>query len=267
MLTPKGAMVSDARIWKLAASLLVETEPGQGASARAFLDKYLISEDAELHDATSEASLLSLLGPLSGKALSEALGVEVSPPPGKFQVAGIKGGGEALIAASHLAGRPGLDLMVPRTSLQSMFEKLCAAGATPVGFEAWEVFRVEAGIPRFGQDMEETTIPLEANLGRAISYQKGCYIGQEVIARATFRGQVSRKLTGLFLGDQQPRPKTALWRGEKKVGWITSVVRSRGLGQVIALGYVHRDSLESGTVLRVEEGGEATVAGLPFLAG
>jgi folate-binding protein YgfZ len=137
----------------------------------------------------------------------------------------------------------------------------------PLGFEALEQLRVEAGVPRYGQDMVDTTIPLEANLASAISYNKGCYIGQEVIARATFRGHMNRKLAGLLLGDADAAPGTELKVGDRKVGWITSVVRSPLKGQRVALGYVHRDFLEPGTQLTLGAGpASATVSALPFAA-
>jgi aminomethyltransferase len=139
-----------------------------------------------------------------------------------------------------------------------------AHGLRPLGFQALELLRVEAGVPRYGQDMVDTTIPLEANLTHAISYNKGCYIGQEVIARATFRGHMNRKLAGLLLGDVEAAPGTELRKGEKKVGWITSVVRSPAQGQRVALGYVHRDHLEPGTELTLAEGSTVKVAPLPF---
>jgi folate-binding protein YgfZ len=112
--------------------------------------------------------------------------------------------------------------------------------------------------------MTETTIPLEANLERAIHYQKGCYIGQEVIARATYRGQMNKKLVGLLLGDVAPDPNTELRANEKRVGRIVTVVRSERVGQNVALGYVHRDSLAPGTALEIASGGVATVCSLPF---
>ena len=140
-----------------------------------------------------------------------------------------------------------------------------AFGLKPLGWRAHEMLRVEAGVPRYGQDMVDTTIPLEANLANAISYNKGCYIGQEVIARATFRGHMNRKLSGLLLGSTEAAPGTELKKDGKKVGWVTSVVRSPLKGQTVALGYVHRDHLEPGTVLAVGDGpAEATVAALPF---
>jgi folate-binding protein YgfZ len=139
-------------------------------------------------------------------------------------------------------------------------------GLRPAGFDALEILRVEEGIPRFGQDMDERTIPMEANLEAAINYDKGCYIGQEVIARATYRGHVNKKLCGLILGDALPSAGAALRRGDKSVGWMTSAVQSPGVGKAIALGYVQRDSLEPGTRLEVEGYPEgAVIHALPFI--
>jgi folate-binding protein YgfZ len=133
-----------------------------------------------------------------------------------------------------------------------------------VGFGALEVHRVERGTPRFGADMDEKTIPLEANLQRAIHYQKGCYIGQEVIARATFRGHVNRHLVGLRFAGPAPAPRTELLTGERRVGWVTSVVNSPRLGP-IGLGYAHRDVDQPGTELALAGGAaKATIAPLPF---
>lgn len=258
LLTPKGQMVSDARVLRRPDDLLVEVEPGMGGAVRAFLDRYLISEDVELHDATAELAILSLLGPRSPEALA-ALGVKVTPDPGRFQER-VHDGAPLWVLPGWLPGVPGVDLLVPRERWGAVYERLLSA-AVRIGFDTFEVVRVEAGVPRYGQDMDETTIPLEAGLERAISYQKGCYIGQEVIARATFRGQVSRKLCGLLFGELEPPPRTELRAGERKAGWVTSVVRSPKLGQVAGLGYVHRSFMEPGTKLELVgfEGG-ATVA-------
>jgi len=127
----------------------------------------------------------------------------------------------------------------------------------------YEVLRVEAGVPKYGVDMTESTIPLEANLTKALHYQKGCYIGQEVIARATYRGHMNKGLKGLLLGDAEPERGSELRRGDKKVGFVTSVVRSVARGQNVALGYVHREAQESGTELDCA-GNKVVVADLPL---
>jgi folate-binding protein YgfZ len=241
MLTAKGAMVGDARVVKRESELLVETNAGQGEAVAAFLNSFLISEEAEVVPAP-ELAVLGFLGP-NAQALLEQfasgrLGTLTGMVPG------------------------GVDAVVPREALPALLKALEAV--PQVDAQTYEVLRVEAGVPFFGADMTATTIPLEANLERAIHYNKGCYIGQEVIARATYRGKMNRKLTGLLLGALVPERGVELKLGEKKVGWLTSVVQSQLKGQTVALGYVHRDSLAPGTVLEVASGGTATVAALPL---
>ena len=269
MVNAKGAMVADARILKREADLLLDLEPGTGAKVREFLEKYLISEDAELHDATGELALFRLLGPRTAEVLSAALGAPHTPLAQHATRQASLAGQAVWLVGSTAVEPNGVDVWVPRAGLEPVWRALTEAGAAhglkPLGFEALEWLRVEAGVPRYGQDMVDTTIPLEANLATAISYNKGCYIGQEVIARATFRGHMNRKLTGLLLGDVDAAPGTELRRGEKKVGWLTSVVRSPVKGQRVALGYVHRDSLDPGTELTLAEGpATVKVAPLPF---
>ncbi len=127
----------------------------------------------------------------------------------------------------------------------------------------YEVLRVEAGVPRYFKELTDTTIPLEANLEHAIHYQKGCYIGQEVIARATHRGHMNRKLAGLLLGAREAEPGAELFRAGKKVGWLTSVAYSPKKAQVVALGYVHRDALGP-EPLQLNGDAQASVVALPF---
>jgi aminomethyltransferase len=268
MVTAKGAMVADARVLKREADLLLEVEPGLGAKVREFLEKYLISEDAELREATSEWGLLRLLGPRSAEVLGAALGSPFEPLAAQATREATLAGTSVVLLGNPGFEQHGVDVLVPRGALEAVWKALTEAGASqglkPLGFQALELLRVEAGVPRYGQDMVDTTIPLEANLTSAISYNKGCYIGQEVIARATFRGHMNRKLAGLLLGEAEAAPGTELRKGEKKVGWITSVVRSPAQGQRVALGYVHRDHLEPGTELTLAEGPTVKVAPLPF---
>jgi folate-binding protein YgfZ len=260
MLTAKGAMVAEVRVLKREGDLVIDTEPGLGSKVKEFLDKYLISEDAEVFE-DAELAMLTVGGPRAG-ALLEGLGVKA---PSANQSARASLAGVELTAVGHplvLEGR--VDLFVPRASVEAVWSALRTAGFVAIGFETFEVLRVEAGVPRYGADMDDKTIPLEANLERAIHYNKGCYIGQEVIARATFRGHMNRKLVGLLLGDAQPPARAELFAGEKKVGWVSSVVRSPALEQNVALGYVHRDHLAPGTELTIAGGGKAVVHALPL---
>jgi aminomethyltransferase len=261
LLTPKGAMVADARVVRRANDLLLLTEPGYGPVVLGALEKYLISEDAELADATAGFGQLSLVGPEADALATRVLGLRA--PAGAaarpFEASGYTGW---VLPQGLLL--PGVDLLLPVEALGTVFERLLEAGATPVGFAALEVLRVERGTPRFGADMDEKTIPLEANLQRAIHFQKGCYIGQEVIARATFRGHVNRHLVGLRFAGPVPAPRTELFTGERRVGWVTSAVDSPRLGP-IGLGYAHRDVEQPGTELTLAGGtAKATIAPLPF---
>lgn len=265
MLTPKGAMVADVRLLKREGDLLLDVEPGHGAKVREFLEKFLISEDAELHDETATHALLTLGGPRAPELLAK-LGL-VAPAQHEARAATVAGVAVTLVGNDVVLAH-GVDVISPRDGVEAVYRALKEAGAAlgllALGVEGFEVLRVEAGVPRYGADMDDKTIPLEANLERAINYKKGCYIGQEVIARGTFRGHMNRKLMGLLLGGQVPAARTELFSGEKKVGWVTSVVRSEKRGQTIALGYVHRDFLTPGTRLQLAGMGDAEVHPLPF---
>ncbi|MGA9521962.1 MAG: glycine cleavage T C-terminal barrel domain-containing protein [Myxococcaceae bacterium] len=247
----KGSMVADGRAVRRPDDLVIDLEPGTTDHVREFLEKYLISEDAELHAATGDVAVVGLVGPRTEDVLKAAFGEQL--PEGVVRL------------PSLLTKGPGTELLLPTSRLEELWNKLRDSGARPAGLEALEWVRVEDGVPRFGQDLLETTIPLEADLKHAIHYNKGCYVGQEVIARGTFRGQMNKKLTGLVLGESGAPERAELRKDGKKVGFLTSVVRSPSRGEYVALGYVHRDHLTSGTVLEVADAAvTATVQELPF---
>lgn len=242
MLTAKGSMVADLRVLKRDEDVVLDLEPGLAAPVKAFLGKYLISEDAEVQDA-SDLAVIGLLGPAHAGLLGKL-------PPGA--------------QVGMLIGLHGtvVDVLIHRDALDLV--RAALAQTPQADADTLELLRVEAGAPRWGAELLETTIPLEASLDHALSYTKGCYIGQEVIARATHRGQMQKKLAGLLLGTLKPERGTELRRGEKKVGWVGTVVSSVKAGQNIALAYVHRDSLAPGTELEMASGGTARVTALPF---
>jgi folate-binding protein YgfZ len=169
----------------------------------------------------------------------------------------------------------GFDLFVPTNSLGVVVNKLIAAaegvGGRACGWTAFETARIEAGVPRFGADMDETNIPLECGIeARAVSYNKGCYIGQEVINRIHTIGHVNRELRGLRLADDLktlPARGDKLFKDGKEVGYVTSVVASPTLKANIALGYVRREANAVGTELKLRTGSGESVASiveLPF---
>jgi folate-binding protein YgfZ len=170
---------------------------------------------------------------------------------------------------SDVVGVMGFDVVIPAEAKLAFLARLLDAGGVSVSADAVDVCRVESGRPRFGVDMTEDTIPLEAGIeDRAISLTKGCYVGQEIIIRVLHRGhgRVARRLVGLSLDPSAGVPSrgSAIRSADRDVGIITSAVRSPALGRVVALGYVHRDFTTPGTGLSVGEAA-ATVAALPFV--
>jgi folate-binding protein YgfZ len=185
--------------------------------------------------------------------------------------------GEIYVANLPRLGSAGFDLYVPNDSLGALADKLIAAarqiGGCACGWSAFEIARIEAGLPRFGADMDESNIPLECGLeSRSISYSKGCYIGQEVINRIHSVGHVNRELRGLRLSDDLPALPLRgdkLFHGGKEVGQVTSAVKSPTLNATIALGYVRREINQIGNelILRTAAGDSlAKVVALPFVS-
>jgi len=179
------------------------------------------------------------------------------------------GDAPTLILRVSETGEEGFRLIFVVEYAQNIWDALAAvqqvAPWKPVGHAAWNILRTEAGVPWYGVDMDERTLPPEAALeARALSYSKGCYVGQEIIERIRSRGHVNRRLAGLRLQGARPAAGAKLLREGKEVGVLTTVVESPTLGGAIALGIVRREQLEPGTRLEVEGGGAAEVAALPF---
>ncbi len=277
--TNKGKMESDLNIFCLPDELLLDFEPGLAGKISARLEKFIVADDVQIVDAAPHYGLLSVQGP-KAEAVVRAIGLFAELPLAPFASLKVS---EAMLGeiylASHsrldLARAHGFDLFVPNPSLGAVADKLIAAaksvGGGAVGWTAWETARIEAGIPRFGADMDETNIPLECGIeSRAIVYNKGCYIGQEVINRIHSIGHVNRELRGLRLADDLPSLPARgdrLFHDGKEIGLVTSAVKSPGFGN-IALGYVRREANRPGTELTLSTAaGKSAVkiVALPFV--
>jgi len=243
LLTPQGRMISDMRVFDLGDLLLMDVQQPVLATVREHLEKFVIMEDVEVEDVTSEWAQIGLYGPRANDVLAAASADAGWRAP-------------LYTLPSRDIGVDGADLIVPVGAVDAVTAALERAGAVRVDPADAEVTRVEAGIPKFLVDMDATTIPLEAGIeDRAISMTKGCYVGQEVIVRVLHRGggRVAKKLVGLAVdGDAQPDDR--LFAGDREVGRITSAVDSPRLGRRVALGYVQRDYVEPGTELSVTTG-------------
>jgi folate-binding protein YgfZ len=185
------------------------------------------------------------------------------------------GAGEVLVIRATHTGEDGFDLFVDASGAESLWDALVTAGARPVGFEAWEVLRVEAGVPRYGVDASDANVVLEVvDEAETVSYTKGCYAGQEIIARIHWRGHVAKRLAGLILDRDAEPPSDARLRdcaAGREAGRITSNTFSPGLRRRVALALVKYDFLTPGTELKLFFGDEevcaAHVAELPLVRG
>jgi folate-binding protein YgfZ len=274
--TAKGKMESDLNICTLQDELLLDFEPGLTEKISQRLEKYIVSDDVQVVDVAPHYGLLSIQGPKGGAAV-EALGIFPGLPTKPLQSVKISDAtlGEIYLMSANRA-IPGFDLYVPTNSLGAVADKLIAAakrvGGRACGWEALEIVRIEAGIPRFGIDMDETNIPLECGIEtRAVSYNKGCYIGQEVINRIHSIGHVNKELRGLRLANDLqnlPAKGDKLFHDGREVGHVTSAIKSPSLNANIALGFVRREANSPGTELVVHSAGaqiKASIAELPFL--
>ncbi len=245
--------------------LALDVAPGLSAKVMKHLDRHLISEDVEFADRTRDLVQFHLAGPAAPALLGRLFGSEVALSPLQQQHASL-GGADWVVRRHDPLGLPGFDVLGPLDRAEELWLRL-REEARPAGRQAYEVLRIEAGTPLYGADVDETTFaPEVARTRQAISYGKGCYLGQEPIVMARDRGQVNRALLGLKLPDGPVPAGALLFRDGKEVGRVTSSVLSPRLG-AIALAYVRRGSQAAGTVLEVETAGQrktAVVAALPF---
>lgn len=279
LVTAKGKMESDLNIWCFPDRFLLDFEPGLNMRVGERLQKYIIADDVEIGSLAESHALFSVQGPLSVSLVRELrLALEVPDQPGTFRTSPEEGLGEVHLANLPRFGTAGFDLYVPRAGAEALFLRLQRAcqkipHGSLCGWEASECARIEAGIPRYGADMDDTNFPAEAGITeRAVSYSKGCYIGQEVIARIRTYGQVTRHLKGFLLADTMttlPAKGDPLMLEGKIVGAVTSATHSPRLKKNIGLGYLRREVTVS-EGLKVKVGGEempVEVAQLPFLRG
>jgi len=236
-------------IYRLEEELLLDFEPGLQQTVSERLDKYIVADDVQVMEVGSLYGLLSVQGPQAERVVRD-VGIfgQVPEKPLSVIKASSAEFGESYLTNQPRVGNRGFDLFVPALSVVSLMEKLLA-GATATGgrlcgWQSLEMRRIEAGIPRFGLDMDGTNFPQECGIeDRAVSYSKGCYIGQEVLNRIHTLGHVNRELTGLrFSSDLKALPVKGdkLMEGDKEVGYVTSAIDSPSLEAKIGLGYVRK---------------------------
>jgi len=262
LLTRESRVVADGDVLALDEVVRFEIDRAVKDRARQHLEKFLVAEDVEIEDGSDEA-LLGIHGPRAPEVL-ESLGV-ARPAAALEHGPGTIGGVAVRVIRSDWTGEPGFDLVAPRGAAERLWEALVARGAPlglrPAGMAAANILRIEAGIPWIGVDFDETNLVLEAGLERGIHLRKGCYLGQEIVERASARGRVQKRLVCLRIeGEITPRAGAPIVRGGAEIGRITSAVFSPHLRAPIAFGYAKRGSTDPGTRLEVEAVGAMAAA-------
>jgi len=256
-------------------TFLVDTEAATHSSVLKTIERFTLAGDFHVTDVTTHTAMLSLQGRGARDIVRAVLGESASAVSSN-QVAQIRWQQADdvdvnVLRATHTA-EDGFDFVITSPAAGKLFEAFRNAGGRPVGYEALETLRIEAGLPRYGVDMDETNIVTETALDNAVSYTKGCYVGQEIIARIKYRGHVAKKLAGLEFEKVVPvAVGMAIQAADgKDVGKITSATNSPELSCTIALGYLKYDYLAPGTAVKVRAGEAefvAQVCELPFVKG
>lgn len=270
LLNNKGRILSDLRLFALGDAILIDTDPVSRAKTVDLFNRFHITENVTIDDRSEAWSLLSIQGPASAKHIANLTGESAIPTTEYSVIPSSIGSAEIIVARHSRTGETGYDLWGPCEPLTNLWKRLVEEKViSPIGSDALDVLRLEAGIPVYGQDMGEENIALEVNLKDAVSFTKGCYPGQEVVARATYIGKLNKTLQGILAENQTRLKKGDLLKADsKQVGTVTSAAQSPTLGKTIALGYVHRDYAKPGTRLEIREG-DGRVYGeiveLPFI--
>lgn len=270
ILTQQGKVVADVRVLCSLNSFYLDFWEPLKDKILAHLKRYLVADDVEIHDPNEQWKMLSLQGPKAKELLARIFAnPELPARPNQHGMVQFDGAPVCVVYADR-SGYGGFDLIVQASQLSPCVERLAALGAAWAGTTAQNILRVEAGMPRYGVDFSEDNLLLEVGIDDAVSFSKGCYLGQEVVERIRSRGHVNKKLVGLLLdGTIAATGGDKIVSGAKEVGQIASSVFSLVLQRPIALGYVNKDFWAVGTKLSVRHDGSdvpAIVTARPIVA-
>jgi aminomethyltransferase len=279
----QGRLIASVRVVRLqdegadknvCPAFLIDTEPATHAPVLKTIERFTLAGDFRVSDITGQTEQLSVQGKSSVNVIRKVLGDDAANldanQAGKVTWQKGEATGNVTVFRSTHTAEDGFDLIVNSDQAGSLWDALRNAGARPAGYDALEILRIEAGLPGYGVDMDDTNVVSETTLDDAISFTKGCYVGQEIIARIKYRGHVAKKLTGLAFEQAVRVEAGAVIKSEdgKEIGRITSKTYSPHLGRTIALGYLKYDYLAPGTAVKINNGEEeltAQVTELPFV--
>ncbi len=264
----QGRLLASARVLRRGGGdeFLFDTEPATRAALLKTLERFTLAGDFRVRDVTDESACLSVQGARASEVVREVFGDDAATLE-RWRVLSAERGAKfarpfTILRDTHTA-EDGFDVFLGASDADALRAEFVRAGARPVGADVLEVLRVEAGVPRHGVDVDESNVVLEALPAEAVSFTKGCYVGQEIIARIHWRGHVAKKLTGLvFDADGAPAPgaKILAADADREAGRVTSVAYSPRLGHTVALAVVKYEFLKPGTGVRVVAGEGETLA-------
>jgi folate-binding protein YgfZ len=268
----QGRLLAAVRIIHRENGFLIDTEDSTREAVMKLIERFTLAGDFKVAELSGETAELSVQGAAAAEILAKVVGARAAElERQKSSTLDFAGAAVTLIRATHTA-EDGFDVFVNRDHLAALHDALTNAGARAISEETFETLRIEAGVPRYGIDMDETNVVTETNLDDAVSFTKGCYVGQEIVIRIKHRGHVAKKLAGVVLEGAASSPRNAkiVAADGREIGRVTSSTFSPRLDRAIALAYLKYDHLAPGTAVRiVAADGEmaATVRELPFVRG
>ena len=269
----QGRLLAAVRILHLPDGFLIDTERATLETVTQLLSRFTLAGDFRLTELTGRTAMLSLQGKNSAAIMRQAFGEAAGMlERQKVFTSQLEDDSNLNVMRATHTAEDGFDLFIDTNQFPAVRDSLITAGAESLGAETLETLRIEAGIPLYGVDMNETNVVTETNLDDAVSFTKGCYIGQEIIARIKYRGHVAKKLTGVILDGEAVLESGAriLSTDDQDIGRVTSATFSPQLDRTIAMGYVKYDYLEEGTTVKASTGHDqikGAVANLPLVRG
>jgi folate-binding protein YgfZ len=262
LLNPQGRILGDLYAYNRGESITVDTDCSQVEKMLATFDHYIIMDDVEVKNISDHFTALGIAGPKS-EGILNAAGFAL-PAMESLQMYAVSWNGmDSTVVRTDREQLLGYEIWIPSSAVKQLWDALITAGATPVGFEAVEMQRIVSGTPRFGIDIRERDLPQETEQTCALNFNKGCYVGQEIVERIRSRGAVHRKFTG-FLADAAVSAGNKIVVAEKEVGEITSAtsVVLAGAERHVALGYIRRETGAPGREVLIDAT-KAIVASVP----
>jgi folate-binding protein YgfZ len=255
LLSAKGKIQADLWLFDRGDDVFAYARENLRETLNTLFNKYVIIDDVQIQDISDDWRLVSLQGPHSAEILAKVAGENAIPQLDyHFTDWNLNGLRTQIFRVSH-TGETGFDLLTPKENHAALWGALVEAGAVPAGSEALTSMRIEAGIPYCGVDIDDQVIPQEASLHHALHFTKGCYLGQEVVARLHFRGHVNRELAGFIIPtDTQPQGDLRIFSHGNEIGKITSVCYSLLREQWIGLGFIRCEHRKAGLLVEGSNG-------------